>query len=575
LPRLRGQASLQRKSQGAARQVSDLSVLARGKYANNPGLLDADLSAKPDLAQLEQQAADEASTSWAQKQRLDIGIVTLIAVVLTLLGLSLTVGEGIRKFLVWPAVFLVAVSLIGFGWVWSRPVARTPAAAMNLVVAGDRLNLLRYYAGAVEDYTEALNIHPDYPAALVGRANSILLANSPERQSAQFVFTTSTIAAYRSAIVDYQQALQTNHDDYLALVNLGASYFHTRDYASSVRMSREAIDLNPGPPLPWVNLGLGLLSEGETSAGLQTYAHAIQLTRDLRQPTERSAMFSSALTALEILAAQQPHRVAAVRRAEGMIVAADLAMQDPHAAPAPQATVSGLRLSAAGPQLGLRFRYASLPANARLAWFVYFQPRGEPFWIEQPGLSGIQAVHRESSGTTPPVYLDRSCPVPGTYRADIYAGSRRIATAVAPSSLPGETLIPFSDVAGRVELCRPAGWKFSAAGAIDLTSPDQQQDMTIRVTPVPASGPPQRALLSHVLHRMTSELSAHATVTKRQRTAFGGVRGTEWALKLPGRDVGAVWASRGTDGTLRTLAAKFPASGAGALNDVARYLHFR
>jgi hypothetical protein len=98
------QQQLARHWDAAARQVSDSSILSvHGTYADNPVRLYADLAVGPDQASLRQQAAAETSASWASKRRLEIGIVTLVAVALTLLGLSLTVDEGVRRYLLWPA----------------------------------------------------------------------------------------------------------------------------------------------------------------------------------------------------------------------------------------------------------------------------------------------------------------------------------------------------------------------------------------------------------------------------------------------------------------------------------------
>ena len=141
---LRDQQGIAKSWEQAAGQISNLSVLSgQGKYANNPGALYTDMQTGPDLAQQRQQAVGETAASWTGKRNLDIGIVTLIAVALTLIGLSLTVQEGIRKYLLIPAAFIVCVCLAGFIWALIRPTAHTPEAAMKAVVAGDRLYGLR------------------------------------------------------------------------------------------------------------------------------------------------------------------------------------------------------------------------------------------------------------------------------------------------------------------------------------------------------------------------------------------------------------------------------------------------
>jgi tetratricopeptide (TPR) repeat protein len=574
---LRDQENLARSWDRAAGQISDISVLSgQGKYAGNPASLYADMLTGPDLAQRRQQAAGETAASWTGKRNTEIGIVTLIAVALTLLGLSLTVQEGIRRYLLVPAACIVFVCVAGFIWVLSRPVAHTPEAAMKAVVAGDRLYGMQDYEGALSSYTKAIKIYPDYPVALVNRASAVMVGNSPDRGRAQYVFSSSTIPAYRAAIADLNQALRIDDEDYLALVNLGAAYFHVRDYADSAEASQHAIDLNPGPPLPWLNLGLALLSEGRAPEGMQTYDHAIRIIRSLPQPTERTELFSSAVTELEIMAAQQPDRLDLVRQAEGMVIAAEAEKIIPQASPAPRTEISQSQLKASGPVLYLQFTYAGLPKHARLAYIAYFRPRGESFWTELTSSSHFEKANLPQAGRATLKMTDRSCPAPGEYRVDIYAGARRLATATTASSLTAETLTPYDDVVNGVIMCRPAAWKLSSAGPIVLTSPDRQQQMTIRVTPMPPVRDPAHgtSVVDQVLGRMTKELSAHATVVRKGNTTFGGVQGVSRTLRLPDGDLGVVWASRGTDGILRTMQAKFPVGNISTLNDIGNYFLF-
>ncbi len=572
-----GQRRLAGQWDTVARQISDSSVLSgHGTYANNPNLLLVNLSVGPDLASLRQQAAAETSAQWAQKRRLEIGIVTLVAVALTLLGLSLTVGEGVRRFLIWPAGVIVGVCVIGFGWVLGRPVVHTPDAAIRAVAEGDRLFQLRDYQGAVKSYTHALSIRPDYPNALVDRATATVLADSPQRNSIQFVVSTSTPAAYRSAIADLSRALGDSSDSYLTAANLGAFYFHVRDYAKCVQLSQQAIALNPGPPLPWLNLGLALLGQGKTSEALRTYHHAIQLIAARPDPVERQELYSSGLTELEILASQQPRELAMVRKVEGELIAAESLQRSPHAVTASQASVSASQLTVDGPQLHFAYAYRDIPKGARLAEIVYFRPRGTSDWIQPGALTYFLVNSLRRSGHGILTLADRSCPAPGEYRVDLYTGTRRLATATASSSLPAETLIPYADGVYGVEICRPHGWPFSSGGAMELTSPDRQRHMAIDVAPLTQADlrAPKSSVSSEVLSRMIRQLPPHTRVLRTEAKDFGGIAGTAQLLRLPGNRQGIVWVSIGTDGILRTLQATYPAGLPGPLNDVAIYLQF-
>lgn len=573
-----GQGRIARQWDSVAHEVSNSSVLS-GQIANagDSGRLLVSLSVSPDMAFLRQQADAQTSAQWAGKRRLEIGVVTLVAVALTLLGLSLTMSEGIRKFLIWPAGVIAGLCVVGFGWVFSQPVVTTPDAAIRAVAAGDRLDQLRDFSGAVASYTRAIDIQPGYPIALFDRATARIVAASPQRNSISYVVTTSTAPAYRSAISDYLQALANGGDQYPIDAELGATYFHVRDYPATVSYSQQAISLNPGPPLPWLNLGLALLAEGRTAQALHTYQHAIKLVAARPDPAERAELYSSSLTALELLAKQQPAALPRARLVEGDLVAAESAQRVPTGVTAGQATVSASHLTAVGPLLHFSYTYRDIPVGARLAEIVYVRPRGTADWIQPSLLSDFVANSLRPSGTGFLNLYDRSCPVPGTYRVDLYASGRRLATATAPSALPAESLLPYLNAVDGIELCRPRGWSFSSAGPILLSSPDRQRQLSIQVAPLPPAdlhtGKP--ALLRAVLARMIRHLPAHpVAMTKAIAHTFGTVAGMARGMRLPGNREVILWASAGTDGILRTLVASFPAGQPGPLNDVATYLDF-
>jgi len=350
-----------------------------------------------------------------------------------------------------------------------------------------------------------------------------------------------------------------------------------RDYADTASYSQQAISLNPGPPLPWLNLALALLAEGKTAQALRTYHHTIALIAARPDPAERAELYSSALTALEILVGQQPTAVTRARAVAGEVVAAESAQQVPHAVTASHASVSVSHLTVTGPLLHLTFTYRDIPKGARLAGIVYVRPHGTANWVQPSQLTYFAASSLPYPGTGYLNLHDRSCPVPSTYRVDLYAGSRRLASAAASSPLPAESLLPYTNVVDGIELCRPRGWSFSSGGPITLTSPDRQRRLSIQVAPLPPADlhAHKPALVRAVLTRMIRQLSPHPTgVQKDVPQTFGTVTGTSKTLRLPGNRVAIVWASAGTDGILRTLAATFPAGQPGPLNDVARYLAF-
>lgn len=575
------QSALAKSLDTAAGQVANTSALAAGKYANQPALLLYDMETGPDLAVLRQQAADETAAGWGKQRRLELGIVTLIAVALSLLGLSLTVSPEIRRYLVGPAVVIVLVSVAGFAWVLARSVPQTPVAAMKAVADGERLGRLQKYQAAIKAYDRALAADPGYPVALENLSTVIVQAASPPQTTGQYVMSMSTPAAYRAAIGDMTRALGGTGNDYVPLANLGAYYFYVRAYAESAAMSQRAIQLNPGPPLPWTNLGLALLGEGNAPAAAQAYRHAIALIVRYPNPGYRMELFSSALTTLQALAVQQPGRAALVQRTKDAIIAAESRKQFPTAVPAGHATISKLEVQTSWPHLNLRFTYANVPKGARLAAIVYFRPPGGTSWLQPNGLDYFSTINLASSGTANWSLTDQTCPSAGEYRVEMYTDGRLLDAVTAAAPKPPATTALYEDPFGEVTLCRPVDWNVTSSGPVDVTSRDQRTSLSIEVVPTPPEPPKTSTatVVRQVLERMASQISggaANGAGVTEHSYAYGGLPGTWIAVPLTGGEQGAVWVSLSTapDGFVHAMELKFPAGQPGVLPAVLAEMQF-
>ena len=574
---LTAQGDLAKGWDSAASDLANSSDLAGGgKYANNPALLAADMETGPDLATLRQQGADETAAAWGQMRRLELGVVTLVAVALSLLGLSLTVSPGIRRYLVAPAVLIVIVSVAGFAWVATRPVPHTSAAAMNAVVQGDRLAQLKEFPGAIRAYDRALAAQPGYPAALEQLAVAVVQAGAPPQTTGQYLMSMSTPTAYRAAISDLTRTLGGTGNDYVPLVNLGAFYFHVRDYAESAAMSQRAIQLNPGPPLPWMNLGLALLGEGNAPAAAQTYRHAITLIVRYPNPGYRKELFSAALTTLQALVAQEPGRAALIQRTKAAIVAAESKTLIPRAVPAGHATISGLKVQASWPSLNLSFSYANVPNGARLAAIVYFRPPGQSSWLQPNGLDYFSKMDLASSGSAAWRLVDQSCPAAGDYRVEIYNDGHLLAAVTAAAPRPPVSTVLYEDPFDAVTLCRPASWTVTAPGPIDLTAPGHRTSMSVQVVPMPQEPPKTTvgAVVREVLERMVTVVSGRAAPLTEHSWTVGGQAGFGTYVSLPGGEQGLVWAYVSRGGFVHAVELKYPAGQLGLLTTVMTNMQF-
>jgi tetratricopeptide (TPR) repeat protein len=349
----------------AGEQVDDVSrLLSDEAYEGRAELLLNELWAEPNTAALRQQAAQETAVSWGTKGDRYIGVVTLLAVALTLLGLSLTVGAGVRAYLIGPAALILAGCLVATLAVFLQPPAGTPESAIVAVAEGDRLASNRDYDRAAEEYTRAIELDGDYVTAYQHRATARLLAGSPERDLNLFVFSSSSEAARRSAVEDQLRAIELGGADYNTLTNLGANYFHLSDYERTREFSQRAIEENPTLPLPWNNLTLGLAGLGRDDEAVATMAHAIELIGQRQYIGERRELYASARATLETLATRTPEREAIARRLQGMMVQAQTAMEAPTATEAPSASVTDLTAASNGSIVSMSMSVSSLPSGS-------------------------------------------------------------------------------------------------------------------------------------------------------------------------------------------------------------------
>lgn len=318
----------------------------------------------------------------------------------------------------------------------------TPEDALQAVAEGDRLMSLRRFDQAIAAYSTAVDIDPTYALAYRQRSLAHLLGGSGERNS--YVLTTTDPEARREVIADLERAFEHGAtDDYLALVNQGANYFHTQDYKSSERFTRSALRLNPAPPLPWMNLGLVLAAQGRYEEARLAYHKAIDRLRERPDPLEHQEVFAASRGTLEILARQQPDRAASVRQLQGELVDAELADRFPGATipSRTDADVIDLRLSTENSQLLATVSYRGLPEGAPLAWIVYFRPEAGEEWQQRQDLSVFEQSTLPPSGAAHLLIVDERCPAAGEYRLDLFLGRERLAS--------GEASLPATEGRGR------------------------------------------------------------------------------------------------------------------------------
>jgi tetratricopeptide (TPR) repeat protein len=556
--------------QQSARALADLDVpddpAAQGSHAQALNAAAAQLLVEPRFDALRSDALRETAAGWGAKTDRYVLGITLLAVALSLFGLSLTVAEGVRRWLVGPAGAIAVLALVTGLVAFVQHPATTPDAAVRAVVDGDRLTMLGHYDEAVDAYARATRLRPDYALAFRALSSAEDQAGSPDLGS--YVVLTVDAKARARSIADMDRALALSPvPDYLSLVNQGANLFHVRDYAGSAALTQAALDANPALPLPWFNLALDQAAQGEEQQARTTYEKAIRLAVARPDPVEQAELFAAARGALEELATQQPQRIGLVRRFEGLLVGAQAQRLSAGPAPAaPDARLTSLQLTATGMTLRADFTPSGLPARARVAWIGYFRPSADQPWQQRSALVSVNRLDLTDNGAYHQLFFDLGCPGAGEYRLDAWLDDGRddrlLATATAQVHAVAPRYLASYDPAGRVAACRPEGWAIddSTPGTEVLSAPgDAGERLTISNLPLPREmvGQPGDQVVATALDKMPG-CSGWGTPAAESPTTVGTVSGLarRYVPRADGRAAWC-WAGLGSDGLLHVVAADY------------------
>ncbi len=436
-----------------------------------------------------QDAANEADGAWSSKESTYTAILTLFAVALYLLGLSLTVTFGIKRMF---AGLGLALVVLGSGWAAvvaaSSPEAPSETAAdafasghVKLQSAGSRAQ----YQAAVADFDRAIELRPTFGQAYQERSEAIVGAGSPQAQGALSVIAPEALEA---STRDLEKALELGVENQTVLGNLGFHAFleglngdSDEPFERSVGYTRRAMEINPRNPIFGYNLGVALLATGEVEEARAAYEDAIGLTiysdvgeQVLRQdPGTEQFYVAGALTDLELLVGARPDVAGPVQELKELIVGS--------------ASLGMIGIGETAVEIGA-IDVAAFPAEVQWQadlpnydaatdvvsqqWY-YRDPSGLG-WASLPNVSGVVTPTEEDDGgffvlrswlasSFPP-----SCLREGTYRVELYVNGRLLSTGESEVALPELSAYVPRDL--NAAMCRPTDWVRSehfAAGWYD------------------------------------------------------------------------------------------------------------
>ncbi len=513
-----------------------------------------------DRARLIQAGADEIDRAQEGKASTYNAALTVLAVALLLLGLSLTIGRS-------RLVLFVPGLLMGlFCGAWAVTIAQRDMpileeAAIDEVVVGDKLVSQGKYEDAIAAFTRALEIRGDYAEALSARANARFLAGGPTDMQRRTVVNIIDPASRDLAIEDSLAAIRHGAgDDPEVVGRLGALLFHANRMDDSARRSRAAIALNPQRHIYWMNLGAAQLGSGRDGDAARSYDRALELVAAEPNAISRQALYASGRSVLDELIGLRPSRTDAARRMQARITGTEMNVRlNGHFGDALPGAEVDVTLRPEGAGVRASFDVRNLPRDTPIGLIWYHRRDGSQPWDQPPQMNEFGYLDKEM-GSYSWVRSLAGCPVDGQYRLDFYLGARLAATAT--TSVPELSLGPLvleTNVILAASACRPQNWEVYRDDEAfwGFTAPDQLSYFRISVFPLdPATTTDMRAAEDQAVNFILQPLTAPLGATYQMDSfSIGGVetrRGTA-ELKLEAPVVLQVAAVAGPDNLMRII----------------------
>jgi tetratricopeptide (TPR) repeat protein len=448
---VRGSAALEHWHDLRKATTRELSPDARDAFARDPyfpgGYLDEQTHEAAELGAW-RDALNDYSGQWGKRAALYMGLLTVLAVALYLLGFSLTrPGRHMRGvFAAVGAVFLLAGLVFG-PLQWAFPPKKPPERAATEYAAGVREYVSaatpRDYQRAERHFDAAIEAWPRFARAYLSSADAHNLATSP--QVALFMSLTPP-AARRQAIRDYEKARELGFNTPGVKVNLGFDRWVLGLEESRDELVREALGLTETAiaedrtdPVPRFNKAVGLLSVGRVRAALAAYTKALRVAlRNERFDVYAAGWQSGALTDLELARRySSPALAPAILRAK-QLVAGSFEARSIHE---PRKRGS---LSVLGASVDPGYAYFSVDDERGLGrdpdysvhWYSLLPGLG---WAHMSEFSDVPGEDLDQSfyGSLVRVTVPPRCFTAGRYRVEIYVDGRLAGEAEARNDFGG------------------------------------------------------------------------------------------------------------------------------------------
>ena len=466
----------------------------------------AQLNETPDEARLRQAVSADRANDHGDKADSYVAVLTVLAVALFLLGLSLTVQGRSRLVLAGPGVVIAIACVAWSAVIATGDITRVSGSAITAAAEGQRLQDAGDLEGAIDAYDEAIENSPEFAAAFARRSSAQFLAGSPQAGQTAFQSITSD-EALEAALADLDRALELGADSDVATVAEGGFLrFLDGDFEGSIDLSEQALEQNARLSPVWFNLGVANVALGNEDEAERAYRQGFRVLDDFPDEGQQSAILAGARTDLsvlrELLDGDELEDVEdLIEDAEVALASFEMDLTNCGIAGActdsveagdvelvdPVFTTSGAFVQVS---VGVEGLDEQTPVGA--AWF--FRPDDSlPF---QQTVLSFETVPVDTGfvGYTTLAILDPPCPVAGEYLLRLYTQEEflgELTTTIEPT-LAGNDFLAFSDPVEGFVGCQPAGFEVDRGelGNLDSFTTFAGEDFQIGVNVTPGAVPP-------------------------------------------------------------------------------------
>ncbi|MDQ1423865.1 MAG: hypothetical protein QOD72_1363, partial [Acidimicrobiaceae bacterium] len=198
--------------------------------------LDSQLQTTPDKARLSQKVFANKANDYGNKADSYVALLTVLAVGLFLIGLSLTVSNRGRNLLAIPGVVIALVCVAWGVLITTAGITEVSSKAIDLTAQGQELQSSGDAAGAVAKYRDAIKDSPQFGAAYARLADAEFQAGGTTPAGNQFQ-SVSDPAATKRAIDAGEKAISLGEGNASLLSDIGFFHFTVGQFDRAEELS--------------------------------------------------------------------------------------------------------------------------------------------------------------------------------------------------------------------------------------------------------------------------------------------------------------------------------------------------